>query len=223
MDTMKKTAAIFTLMLVLCSLTAGSFYTGLEGGVGINTIISGKDYKGYNYGSSSGYTLSVPVIYEFNEWTGIESGLSFSGKNYTLERYYRGSAMVDLKMSNVFVEVPLLARFRTPAYSGLALYGSIGGYLGFWAWGQQKGEAIGLAMPDTTPVDQKTDLSHRNRFEAGVEAALGCTIDFSRLRVQFGLRYALSLTDMNLSQEKGGYPLYNSTFTVGCGLMWRCF
>lgn len=220
---MKKTAAIFVLMLVLCSLEAGSFYAGVEGSAGTNLIISGENYKGYTYSSASGYTLSVPVIYEFNEWVGFESGVSLGGKNYTLERYCGGSVIQNMKMNNVFIEVPFLARFRTPAYEGLALYASFGGYLGYWSWGQMKGEAMGLKMTEVTPVDQKTDLSHRNRFEAGVEVASGCTIDFSRLRVQFGIRYALSLTDMNLSQDKGGYPLYNSTFTVGCGFMWRCF
>ncbi len=220
---MKKTAAIFTLLLVLCSLSAGSFYAGVEGGVGTNSIIRGENYKGYTYGSASGYTLSFPVICEFNGWAGFESGVTLGGKNYTLERWYSGSAVEDMRMNNVFIEVPLLVRFRTPAYQGLALYASLGGYLGWWSWGQMKGKAIGLEMTEMTSVDRQTDLSHRNRFEAGVGVAAGCTVDFSRLRVQFAVRYALSLTDMNLSQEKGGYPLHNSTFTVGCGLMWRCF
>lgn len=220
---MKKTAAILVLMLILISLSAGSFYVGTDGGVGFNSIISGKNYKGYSYGSASAYYLSVPVIYEFNEWTGIESAVVLSGRNYTLERYYQRSTVEDLRMNNVFVEVPILARFRTSAYDGLALFASVGGFLGYWAWGQQKGDAMGLAMTETTPVDQETELDRRNRFQAGVEASVGCTIDFSRLRVQFCCRYALTLTDLNLPHEKGGYPLHNSTFTVGCALMWRCF
>ncbi len=218
---MKKTAAIFIMMLIVFSLTAGSFYAGAGSGVGVNSIISGENYRGYTYSPSSGYSLSADVLYSFNDWAGIGSGITLSGRNYVLERYYRGSAIQNLKIDNVFIEIPVLAVFTTPSYKGFSLFGSVGGYAGFWAWGKEKGESSGINMSEASSVDQKTDLSRRNRFEAGFRAKLGCSVDFSRLKVQFSLGYDLSLTDMNLSQKKGGYPLYNSTFTVGCALMWR--
>lgn len=220
---MKKTTAILIFMLMLCSLSAKAFYVGTEVGIGNNSVIRGKNYKGYTYSPASGYFISVPVVYEFNVWAGIESGVTVSGKNYTLERYYRGTTIENLRTNNVFIEIPVLMRFKTPDYMGFALYAACGGYLGYWIWGQQTGESMGLSLTDPAHVNQEMDLSHRNRFDAGVLAALGCTLDFSHLRIQFGCKYILALTDMNLSQKKGGYPIHNSTFVVGGGLMWRCF
>ncbi len=218
---MKKTIALSFLMLVLFSLSAGSLYVGAGGGVGANAVIRGENYKLYEYDSASGYNMKVPVVYEINGWAGLESGLTLSGKNYILQRDYRNMAIEDFSVANVFLEIPLLFRASTPTYSGFALFATAGGYLGYWIWGREKGKVMGMALEKTSDIDQDKDLSTKNRFEAGISVSGGCYLDFSRLRIQFAASYALSLTDMNLPQKKGGYPLYNSTFTVDFALMWR--
>ncbi len=215
----KRLLTLSVILLILLPLPAGTVYAGLESGVGAGSIIAGKNYKNYKYGSSSAYSLSIPVVYELNSWLGFESGISLCGRNYSVEKSIGDLRVIDLMKYNTFLTLPLRASFSYRADEYFSLFISLGGYCGYWIYGKEKGAVKG--MNSITDVDSETDLSLKNRYEAGLAALFGCAVDLEKVRLRFFGQYDVDLTDMNRAQDNGGYPLHNSSLCVGCSVLWR--
>ena len=215
---MKKTTALFLVLLSSLVLSASSFLVGGSASVTVNSVIAGENYRNYRYTSRDGVKLSVPVIWEFGKYTALESGLDYTTKNHHLARSYY-DRVVDLDITNGFVSLPLALRLSLPLDDFFSLSLSLGGYAGFWCFKQSTGIVVGMSKEEQS-VSEKEDLSLRNRFEYGVFLSLGFSFDFRSCVFSLFSGYSLDISDMNLPQ-KNGYPIHNSTFLLGAGLTWR--
>lgn len=219
---MKKPIVILTLLMVMLSLGAASYYVGAEGGVTFNTVIAGKGYRSYEYDWAAGYKASVPFVVAFNDNFALETGFSLYGRSYNYTQKVDLSdgtkqTNFDLAVRNGFMTIPLLMRVYVPV-GEFDFYASLGGWVGFWAYGSRKGSVMN-GNDKSESVDEKTDLSLYNRFDAGVSAKLGFDVNFGSFKGYVEGGYDLSLTDMNVRQKHGSFPVHNSTFSVTLGVL----
>ncbi len=220
---MKKTMTLLLLTLALCSLSAATVYVGGEIGINSNSVIAGSGYSGYEYSASAGADIAVPVVVEFTPNFALQTGLSLQGKayGYTKNVTIKGenNTIFAYSVGNSFIELPLSLRMSLNfGGSRWGAFCTVGGYLGYWTYGMRSGAAYGFTS--ARPVEEETDLSLYNRFEAGVSLAGGVDVEFGSYDAYLLFGYSLSLTDMNKSQKYASYPMHNSTVTVAAGLLW---
>ncbi len=224
---MKRLIAMTFIIFLVFSLSAASFSVGLEAGANWNMIIAGKGYKNYTYTGKASYSISAPVLIELTPSLAVETGISFNGKNYGYQRSVdngdESHYTLDFVTYNTFVELPFALRwtFALP-FSNWSLFLSGGGFAGYWLTGRRAGLARNMGTePALTPFDEKTDLVHYNRFQAGILTELGLEWQFSHsMEAYIKLGYSLSLTGLNEHQKYGAYPVHNSTLYLVSGLMW---
>ena len=220
---MKKTLTVILLALTLSCLGAATVYIGGEGGLTLNSIIAGKGYGGYEYNTKASSSFSIPVVVEFTPSFGLQTGVSFVTKSYdytkTVTTKGVASTILGYTCSNSFIEVPVAFRYSlTFGESRWGAFFTAGGFAGFWAYGNRSGQVTGFTSVQS--VDEDTDLSYYNRFQAGVSASLGVECEFGKCDAYLSFGYALTLTNLNRSQKYDSFPVHNSTMTVAAGIMW---
>ncbi len=220
---MKKTMTLLLLTLALCSLGAATVYVGGELGINSNSVIAGSGYSGYEYSPSAGAGIAVPVTVEFTPHIALQTGLTFQWKayGYTKNVTIKGekNTIFSYGVNNGFMELPLALRLSINfGESRWGAFCTAGGYLGFWTYGERAGDAFGFTS--VRPVEEETDLSLYNRFEAGVSLSGGIDVEFGKYEAYLLLGYSISLTDMNKSQKHASYPVHNSTVAVAAGILW---
>lgn len=219
---MKKTIVILMLILASFSLSAAVYYVGAEGGVTLNSVIAGKGYRDYKYNLGVGYKASLPFVITFTDNLGLETGLSVYGKYYKYsQEVSTGNSKqmnFNLDVRNGFLTLPIAFRLSFPV-SSFDIYTTLGGYMGFWVYGNRSGVVIN-GNSEKESVNEYTDLSLYNIFDAGVRASIGAGMNFGHFFGYLQGEYCLSLTDMNKAQKYGSYPIHNSTFLVTLGILW---
>lgn len=221
---MKKLISLTSLFLLMLSLSATEVSVGFEAGAGWNMMIAGKGYRNYEYSGKVGFTSSLPVIVEFTPSLSIETGFSYSFRNYGYSRISDDVKTLDYTAENSFLELPLALRYTYTIQDGRwSLFASGGGFVGLWLTGRRYGKAYTTDItPSLTDFNQKTDLSLYNIIEAGVTASIGAKCRLSdAVDATLRLAYSLSLTDLNRTQKYGAYPVHNSTISLALALMWR--
>lgn len=219
---MKKALTIFLLSLSVFTLSATDYYLGAEGGIAFNTVVAGKGYRNYKYSVSSGYKVSVPFTIMFTKNYGLDTGLSLYGKNYKYSQRVAVSSTsnqtnFNLKIENIFLELPVSFRLNFPLKS-FDLYCSLGGYVGWWLYGDRSGTTIN-GNGNGEAVDEITDLSLYNRIDAGVSVEFGADINFyERFRSYIEAEIAFSATSMNKKQKFGAYLTHNATLSITLGM-----
>ncbi len=232
---MKKTASLILILFLVYSLGAAVVSVGCEMGPNYNMIIAGKGYRDYRYEGKFNLTARAPVVIEFTPSIGLQTGVVYIEREYgyrrsavnkslsaiSTEPYYFDT--IDYEFHNQFLDFPLALRYTyTFGESGWSVYGTLGGFAGFWIDSKRAGAGLNVDLePQMDAVSDELDLDYFNRFDAGVEAAVGVKWQFSKkVDAHVSLGYALSLTDMNKAQEHGSYPVHNSTLSLTGGVMW---
>ncbi len=226
---MKKTFFMALMVLTALTLGAAAVHVGAEAGFDYNSVIAGSDYKDYRYGGKGSMTASVPVIVEFKDGMGLETGLRVLSKKYDYSRSYdyknpssktnSSISMVSYTVRNLFIELPLAFRASVDlGKHGISLFGTLGGFAGWWIMNERNGSVYGFT--NTESVRDSLDLSLYNRFEAGVEFSLGTAVTLGVFDIFCRAQYSVTLTDMNKAQTYGSYPVHNSTLSVTTGLLW---
>ncbi len=220
---MKKTIALLMLLVVVASLGATTYYAGLDGSVVLSNIAAGKGYRDYKYKESSGYKVSIPVVMMFTKNFGLDTGVLLYEKNYnysqTVTAYGQTQKNFDLDIRNLYLEFPLAFR-SSVAFDELDFYCSLGGYIGALLYGERSGEVMNI-NGTYDKVNEITDLSLYNRFDAGVSAKVGVGVNMGRFRFYYDAEYDYSLTDLNKWQRHGAYHIHNASFALTFGLLWR--
>lgn len=225
---MKKTIAALFFILMVFSLSAAALSVGLEAGADWNGIIAGEGYRNYTYSNKPGFTVSVPVLVGLMPSLELETGLSYTMKNYgysrTVEDDPAAVRTLDYSRYNHFIEVPVALRYTdTLGSSDVSLFASAGGFVGLWIYGSRSGYAYSISRnPGLIPFNEKTDLENYNICQAGVSASLGVRFKLSdRADSYIRAGYSLALTDLNRAQKYGSYPIHNSTVTLNGAVTWR--
>lgn len=219
---MKKIVMLLVALLFVTSLSASTYYVGFDSGLVVTNIIAGSGYRNYEYKESSGYKVSVPIVMMFTDNFGLDTGVSLNWKNYNKSQTVKASGETqknfDLDVRNCYLEFPIAFR-SSVTIDELDLYCSVGGFLGALLYGDRTGQVINM-NGTSEKVSEKTDLSLRNRFDAGVSVKLGAGINMGRFKFYYDVEYDYSLTDNFIWQRNGANHIHNSTYALTFGLLW---
>lgn len=186
------------------------------------------------YEERGGFTVGIPVQYDFFDWLGVRAEVSFVQKGHKMHRTDVWNKL-HTDTRNNYLHVPVMARF---SFGGQRVRGFLnaGGYIGGWLSSHRKGLAYryfgdgsddnsGWITPgDSYEFDEKVPFDSRrdNRFEAGLAGGIGVACRVApRVEVEVEGRCYYALTDMQKAYMKFQTPRYNTTFVIqaGCNIL----
>jgi len=238
---MRKRMAYLALGMGLLFTThlRAQFYLGIEAGGNKNYLITSNQAQSFTvYDPKGGFSLGVPVLYQFNEWFALQSGLSYTQKNYQINR--TGSFQgIYQKNTNSYMELPVLAHF---SFGDEQLKGfiNLGGYAAYWMSDHLKGvesnvlNTVDSSSTSNTLSDNTGDYGYSysepyqfstvkdKRLELGWIAGVGISYETtSGHRFFIEGRYTASVTDQQKNYEINQVPRYNTTWGISIGCFFR--
>lgn len=209
------------------SSTSAQWKVGVQAGYTHNSLSTASGYAyDRNYDTLGGFTVGVPVQYEFVDWFALQADLSYTQKNYSSYRSGRYEE-VQSDTRNGFMQLPVYARF---SFGGEKLRGFInaGAYVGCWVSSKTKGaqrqyfylidqKAVApYHFDEKVPFDSRRD----NRFDGGLMAGVGLQYQLTpRVQLLAEGRYYRGLTDLQKNYMLKQIHRYNDTFTLQVGCM----
>lgn len=225
---------VFCLALAAVTPATAQWRVGLTAGYSRNTLDMDTGYAyDMRYEARDGFTVGIPVQYDFFDWLGVRAELTFVQKGHKMHRteYYNG---IYTDTRNNYLQLPVMANF---SFGGKRVRGFLnaGGYIGSWLSSHREGLTDRLFSEEGNPngiitpnnryeFDEKVPFNSRrdNRFEAGLAGGVGvgCRVT-SRVELQAEGRCYYALTDMQKNYMKFRTPRYNTTFVVqiGCSVL----
>lgn len=207
---------------------------GLSGGYAYNhydydpQYMSGLDYKGHH-----GFAIDVPVNYQFNDWFGLSTGLSFQQKGYMLNgSYYPSGSETSyefypmLRRNDSYFVLPLLSKFAY-GISKWKVSVDIGIYTGFWCSSifvfkeieTLSGHKISsVYMREPMVFEGKAD----RRIECGLIGGIGITRNISkRWSLTANARCYYAVTPQQKEYQIMHFPSRNTTSTAQIGILYH--
>lgn len=234
---MKKRILLCVAVLVLITFSLSAldnkkWYVGVSGDYVYNMMVSSVGYRSdTSYENGHGFGVSVPVIYQFAPWLGLESGMRYVQKNYSwIHDLYKQSsnAYSDSEhIRNQFLEIPLTLNFSF-GNGTIQSVTSVGGYLGFWLRSDRSGSfndnaEIYPVPEDATLVSYNEQVQFSNvrdnRFEAGLLVKTGFLVQMNPVLFTLRGTFSLGLTDLNKNYQKELVSRYNNSITVEAGIL----
>lgn len=218
----------FLLFAFHISTVSAQWKVGVQAGYTHNSLSTTSGYAyDRNYGALGGFTVGIPVQYEFVDWFALQADLSYTQKNYSLSRSGAYEALhSDTK--NGFMQLPVYARF---SFGGEKLRGFVnaGAYVGYWVSSKTKGaqgqyfyEIIDGQDKAPYPFDEKVPFDSRrdNRFDGGLMTGIGLQYQLTPcIQLLLEGRYYRGLSDLQKDYMLNRIHRYNDTFTVQFGCM----
>ena len=187
------------------------------------------------YEERGGFTVGIPVQYDFFDWLGVRAEVSFVQKGHKMHRTDVWNKL-HTDTRNNYLHVPVMARF---SFGGQRVRGFLnaGGYIGGWLSSHREGltfrwfgdesedDVNGWITPGNSyEFDEKVPFDSRrdNRFEAGLAGGIGVACRVApRVEVEVEGRCYYALTDMQKAYMKFQTPRYNTTFVIqaGCNIL----
>jgi hypothetical protein len=205
------------------------WYIGLEGGYTYNMLYSSTGYRAFTeYENGHGFTVGLPVRYQFVDWFAVQTAFQYVQKNHALVRTGLNDA-IHSDYINSYLELPLMTNF---SFGGKKLRGFLntGGYVGFWADSRRKGTALGASVnpfdlkyiqyedfDEQVPWDERRD----NRLEAGLLAGIGVQYALSACTFYVEGRFNYGLTDMQKEYSLQMVPRKNDVLTLHAGVLFN--
>lgn len=217
--------ALLTVILsvVVTQQAAAQWHVGIEAGYANNGI---SQYRTFDYSRQyyrlGGFTVGVPVRYDFTDWFALQAEATFVQKNYG-QRLAGSDNRIWSNFTNSFLEVPVLARF---SFGGERLRGflNVGAYAGWWVDSRVAGVTrLDFDSSRYEAYDQRVPFDARrdNRFEAGLLAGAGLAFRIAeRVELSAEVRYLYGLTDLQKQYMLKQVPRYNSTWLCRIGVSW---
>ena len=230
MNMYKKICAVISVFALLCvNELKAQLYIGVEGGANRNYIVTNtSDKPFFEYQPSYGYSVGVPIRYEFPSlpwFGGIQATPGFVQKNYLIQRTGFYSPMYQ-QTDNNYLELPIMAQFRFGGQfkKQQSLYGflNLGGFGGYWLSGHVKGRALSPMDPvNYQEFDESYTFSDvkDNRFEWGGLAGAGLQYMPNKNYVfSIEARYSTALSDQQKAYSENQTPRYNDTYNLLVGV-----
>lgn len=215
------------------------WHIGLEAGWNKNhlqTSVSNRPFTKYE--PLQGFSVAIPVLYQFNNWLAVHAAPGIITKNYQLTRTGVFEGIFQKHLSQ-YLQVPVAARF---SFGGTKLKGflNLGGYAAYWMNSRLKGFApnyFDITLPnENEEVDRYLDVypgvhfnqkyewnSRRDRrMELGVVAGAGISYSCG-IRNSFFVeaRYYRGLTDLQKNYMINQVPRFNDTYTLQAGYLYQ--
>ena len=225
---MKQTAFKY-IWIVLLLLSVNFFQVSAQWKVGVmagytrNELSTSSGYfYDRDYQTYGGFTIGVPVRYEFKDWFALQADLSYVQKNY---RMTRGDIYENIYNNtfNGFIELPVYAKF---SFGGSKLKGflNLGAYSGVWVASRVKGEIFNFSENSMYKYNESVSFDSRrdNRFDGGLLIGIGLQYSITeKLEVFAEGRYYYGLTDLQRNYMEKLMPRYNNTLVFQAGCMFK--
>ncbi|MFR9651803.1 MAG: outer membrane beta-barrel protein [Rikenellaceae bacterium] len=213
------------LLLTLCLLSSTSLFAQLRVGVSSGVTLNNLDcssgwYYDREYQTASGFSVAIPVQYDFKEWFSVKVEPSYMKKNYT---DYRQSLGAEITSKNGFLQLPAMAQFSVGGEK-LRGYTSLGAYIGYWSGGSTQGEYYNIfsGRMDFITAEYEFNSTRDNRFDGGVLCGLGIEyLVCNNIYINAETRLLYGLTDMQKEYMLYQYPRYNTTFVFELGVSYK--
>lgn len=227
-------------MFLFCTTQLkAQLYLGIEAGGNKNYLVTSNQAQAFtNYDPKGGFSFGVPLLYQYNDWFALQSGLSYTQKNYQITRtgYFQG---IYQKNTNSYLELPILAHF---SFGDEQLKGfiNLGGYAAYWMSDHLKGvETNVLNTVDSSSASNTLSTNTGSygysysepyqfstlkdkRLELGWIAGAGISYEtISGHRFFIEGRYTSSVTDQQKNYQLNQIPRYNSTWGISIGCLFR--
>jgi hypothetical protein len=211
-------------------------FVGVNAGYTNNTLYTSNSdsYYGFTeHRSGDGFTVSVPVRYQFFSWLGVQLEPMFIQKNYSLHRTGYFSPVYS-EWTNSFVDFPVMANLSAaliPTLPGLRFFTNLGGWLGVWTDSRIKGTGQIVSSDYYAPqinyglyhYDEKVEFDSRrdNQFDAGLIIGGGVQYSLKVCTFNVECRYYYSLTDLQKPYMYEMVPMMNDTIVVQAGVVFN--
>lgn len=226
----KPLLVILILWLTGIQVASAQWRVGVNAGYAHNTLAIDRGYAyDMRYDSRGGFTMGVPVQYDFTDWFGLRAELAYVAKGQSVHRTHSFERLKS-DIRNHYLQIPVMANF---SFGGTRLRGFVnaGAYVGAWLASIEKGINVNvfghltdaeLLNENTTYIsDGKLDFDARrdNRFEAGLTGGLGIRyLLLPRMEVSLEGRCYYALTDQQKDYMYFHTPRYNTTFALLAGI-----
>lgn len=227
--------SVLCVALAATSPATAQWRVGLTAGYSRNVLSMDTGYAyDLRYEARDGFTVGIPVQYDFFDWFGLRVDLVFVQKGQEMHRKDLFKALRTDTRNN-YLQLPVMANF---SFGGGRVRGFLnaGGYVGGWLSSHRKGVAMrffadesvgesGMITPENRyEFDEKAPFDSRrdNRFEAGLVGGVGVSCRVApRIELQAEGRCYYALTDMQKNYMKFRTLRYNTTFVVqvGCSVL----
>jgi len=219
---LKTLLVLFALSFLWNPETHSQTIYGFKAGLNISTpkVVDGnRSTIGGEISSAVGFNAGFLTEFIVNEWLSIGVQLNYDqrGSSYTEERFILGERQyIDGKINTGYMELPLLAKFRTLVNKKKkqGIYGAVGPGFSYLIHGNIKGtKTVGS---ESYPINEKItgDMVSSN---FGITFAAGIFLPMERSRIMFELRYFQGLTnDFSGSDEYPSEELdsYGRVFSI---------
>lgn len=221
---MRKQILLTLLLLPLSGMLYSQFSAGVSVGYDRNNLTTGSSYRSFvRHEAKSGFAIGLPVRYDFRDWFGIQSELTYMQKNNKTVRDHSYDGFTN-ESTNSYLQIPLMAHL---SFGGEKLRGfvNLGGYGGYWLTSKNAGVGMNLFGngPEMVyPYDEKYEFDSRrdNRLEFGLVGGGGMQYALNDKYTLFVEgRYYYSLTDMQKDYMIKRPIKYNNTFTLSVGCL----
>lgn len=222
-----KWMVLFLFAFHISSVSA-QWKVGAQAGYTNNSLSTTSGYAyDRNYNVLGGFTVGIPVQYEFVNWFALQTDLSYAQKNYAS---HRSGIYEDIQSDtkNGFLQLPVYTHF---SFGGEKLRGFVnaGAYVGYWVSSKTKGNQLQyfyeVIDPDAmapyhfnekVPFDSRRD----NRLDGGVMMGLGLEYQLTpQIQLSVEGRYYRGLTDLQKNYMLNQIHRYNDTFILQAGCM----
>lgn len=224
-----KRLAIAIIATMISIQASAQWKAGLQAGYTYNRLTASASYAyDRNLVPGHGFTVGIPVQYEFYDWFSIEADFAYIQKNYSM---LRSAQFADTyyNTSNSYLQIPVMAHF---SFGGKRLRGffNAGAYMGFWASSRIQGrqnqyfyqpewpqsDMAPYHFNEKVPFDSRRD----NRFEGGLSAGAGIKYIISpTVAIVVEARYNYGLTDIQKEYMNKQFHRYNNTLSLQAGCM----
>lgn len=224
---MKRVLLLLVMLSALSPLFARSeekegFYLGFDVGANLTIPHTKTVWKSTNDWPFVGGEVSVDAEYRFLSWLALDFGVKYIVKSELYVHDYKGSGSTQNVFSygkfHHFIEFPLTLRFYMEFDSRYSFFIGGGGFLGFRLFEHQMGMY-------TTVLNGKKFISSivelnsgDNRFDAGLLAEAGLSIDLDVGYLNVALCYQYGLTSLSKGQPSA-VNTYLDTLTLSAGIL----
>jgi hypothetical protein len=229
----KKIFALLFVSALLCATrSSAQLYVGIEGGANRNYLITNtSDMPFFEYQPSYGYSIGVPVRYQFPSlpwFGGIQITPTYIQKNYRIQRTGYYSDMYQ-QTDNNFLELPVMAQFRFGGHlkKEQSLYGilNLGGSGSYWLSGHVKGRALSpMDLENYQEFDQAYAFNETKdrRVQWGGIAGVGIQyMPNKKYVISVETRYSPTFSDHQKAYSENQTPRYNDTYSVLVGVQYQ--
>ena len=232
----RKTHLFLAMLFVALGLPATAQWSvGISGGYAYNHFDYDPQYmEGLHFKGHHGFAIDVPVKYQFNDWLGLSSGLSFQKKGYVLDGscVLQGYAVFfyeNLKRHDSYLVIPVCAEF-TLNTKNWYFFLDAGGYVGCWLSSAYEYQTIGtfnglrftLSFREPQTQQKEWMAESDRRIECGLAAGLGLQWHvFNGLSLLVTSRCHYALTSQQRDYQIKHFPSRNVTLAIQAGLMYN--